>query len=159
MVFDAEHHLSIHLDETTIAVIGEAFIAALVRQPLYHAVVEPEVEYRVHHARHRNTRTGAYRDEKRVFGISEAGTEGTLDPGERAFDLFAQFRRIRFVVRIKMAAGFSGNCEAGRHRQRQIPHRGKAGALAPEQISQIGASLGGAIAKPVNPSLHLALTL
>src|SRR6201993_2172363 len=132
MVFDAEHHLSIHLDETTIAVIGEAFIAALVRQPLYHAVVEPEVEDRVHHARHRNTRTGAYRDEKRVFGISEAGAEGTLDLRERAFNLFAQFHRIRFVVRIKMAAGFGGDRKAGRHRQPEIAHLGEARSLSTE---------------------------
>src|SRR5271157_2838803 len=81
MVLDTEHHLSVHLNEAAIAVICEAFVAALARQPLDHPVVEPEVQHRVHHARHRDARAGAHRHEKRVVGVPEPCAKRTLDPG------------------------------------------------------------------------------
>ena len=159
MVLNTEHHLSVHLDKTAIAVIGEALVAAFARQPLDDTVVEPEVEHRVHHARHRNAGTRADRDEKRIVGISEACAERVLDLGERAFDLFAQLHRIRFIVLIKIAAGFGSNRQPGRHRQPEITHLGEARPLSTEQISQVSAALGGPIAEPVDPFLHLPLTL
>src|SRR6516225_4464633 len=154
MVLDAEHHLSVHLDEAAIAVVCETFVAAPTRQSLDHSVVEPEVEHGVHHARHRNPRAGAHRDEERVVRVSEPCAERALDPGERTFDLFVQLRRMRFVVRIKIAAGLGGDREAGRHRQSETAHLGKACPLASEQISHVGAALGGAVTEPVDPFLH-----
>ena len=142
--------------KAAIAVIGEALVAALARQPLDHAVVEPEVEHGVHHARHRDARAGAHRDEQRVVGIAERGAERALDPGERAFDLFPQLGRIGFAVLIKMGADLGGDREAGRHRQPEIAHLGEAGALAAEQVPHVGAPLGGAAAKPVDPFLSSA---
>src|SRR5215813_11345034 len=155
MVLNSEHHLPIHLDETAIAVIGEAFVAALARQPLDHAVVEPEVEHCVHHARHRNARAGAHRDENRIVWVSETSAERMLDLGERAFDLFAQLARIRSIVLIKIAAGLGRDRQAWRYRQPEIAHLGEARSLSTEQIPQVGAAFGGPIAEPIDPFLHL----
>ena len=52
-VVDAENDVGIHLDEAAIAVVGEAGIAGARGEPFDGAVVEAEVEDRVHHARHR----------------------------------------------------------------------------------------------------------
>ena len=83
VVVDAEHDLAVHLDEAAIAVIGEALVAALARQPDDRSVVEPEVEHRIHHARHRDARARAHRDQQRIVGVAEPRAERALERGER----------------------------------------------------------------------------
>ena len=48
----AEHNVAIHLDETTVAVPGEAGVAALLGEACHGGVVHAEVEDGVHHAGH-----------------------------------------------------------------------------------------------------------
>ena len=61
----AEHDVAVHLDEATIGVVGEARIAARPREADHGAIVQPEVEDRLHHPRHRHRRAGSHRDEER----------------------------------------------------------------------------------------------
>jgi len=46
-------------------------------------IVQAEVENRLHHPRHRDTRAGADRDEERVLGIAEPLAGGRFQAGER----------------------------------------------------------------------------
>ena len=53
---DAKHHVAVHGDEAPVAVIGKALVAGLPRNGGRRLVVEPQVQHRVHHARHRGAR-------------------------------------------------------------------------------------------------------
>src|ERR1700738_5073171 len=86
-------------------------------------------------------------------------TERTLALGQRTFDLFTQPPRIGVVVRVEVAAHLGGDREARRHRQAEIAHLGEARSLGAEQVPHVGAALGGAVAKSVDPLRHLSLTL
>ena len=50
--FHAEHHVTIHLHEATIAVIGKPLVASLAGKSFYYLVIESQIEDGVHHARH-----------------------------------------------------------------------------------------------------------
>src|SRR5262245_11311441 len=54
MVVDAEHDLAVHLNKATIAIVSEPLVTALASQPHDGPVVEPEIQHRVHHSRHRD---------------------------------------------------------------------------------------------------------
>ena len=59
MVFHAQHHVAVHLDETAVAVIGETLVAAALGQPLNRLVVEAQVKHCIHHAGHGGPGAGA----------------------------------------------------------------------------------------------------
>ena len=159
MVLDAQHHLPIHLDKAPIAVVGETIVATSTRQPYHHSVVEPEIEHGVHHARHRDARPRAHRDEERIVGVSEPRAERMLDLGKRALDLFSQVIRIGLAVGIEVAADLCGDRETGRHGQPEIAHLGETRSFAAEQVPHVGAALGSAVAEPVDPLGHPQLIL
>ena len=50
--FEPEHDVAVHLHEPAIAVVREPRIAGLLDEPLDGLVVQPQVQDRVHHARH-----------------------------------------------------------------------------------------------------------
>ncbi len=56
LMVETHDDIGIHLDEAAIAVPGETGVARIVAQRLHRAVVEAEIEHRVHHARHGGTR-------------------------------------------------------------------------------------------------------
>src|SRR5215813_4392481 len=81
-----------------------------------------------------------------------------LERGEPGGHLIPQLRRIGFAVCVVMVAYLGRDREAGRDRKPQIAHFGETGALAAEQVFHIGAALGGAVAKTVDPLRHPPLT-
>ena len=135
MMLDAEHHVGIHGDEAPVAVVGEAPVAGFLRQRLDGHVVEAEIEHGIHHARHRRARAGAHRDQQRIFAVAEFLAGDAADLGERGLDLRLQILRIGFAVVVEIGADLGGDGEAGRHRQAEMRHLGKARALAAEQIA------------------------
>ena len=54
IVPDLEHHVRVHLQEAPVAVVREALVAGYPGQRLHGPVVEPQVQDRVHHPRHRD---------------------------------------------------------------------------------------------------------
>ena len=105
VVVHAEHDVAVHLDEAAVAVIGEARVAGWPRQPLDRAVVEAEIEDGVHHARHRDARARAHRDQQRLLRVAEARAERLLDrlPAPPATWLFSS-------VGIGLAVARSSRC-------------------------------------------------
>ena len=55
-----EHHVAIHLNKTTIAIISKALITRFTSQALYYLIIQTEVEDGIHHTWHRSTSTGTY---------------------------------------------------------------------------------------------------
>lgn len=84
---DAEHDLAEHGDEAAVAVEGEALVAGGGGQPFRRLVVEPEVEDRIHHARHRHRRSRAHRDEQRVGAVAQPLAAALLQHRQRLADL------------------------------------------------------------------------
>ena len=151
LMADAEHHVGIHRDEAAVAVIGETPVAGFFRQRLDGLVVETEIEHGVHHAGHRGARARAHRHQQWIFAIAENLAGDAADCGERLLDLDFQVFRILLFVVVVVRADFGGDGEAGRHRQAEIGHFGKACALAAEQIAHGGFALGTAAAESVDP--------
>jgi hypothetical protein len=93
MVVEPEHDIGVHLDEPPVTVIGKAAVAGLPGDRLDGAVVQTEVEDRVHHARHGDARARADRHQKRMIGIAE------FAPGRRADRFHGRNHLLRERVR------------------------------------------------------------
>src|SRR5215831_21288069 len=82
-----------------------------------------------------------------------------LERGEPVGDLFTQLRRIGFAVSVKIGADLRRNREPGWNRQAQIAHLGETCTLSAEQVLHVCTTLGGPVAKPVDPFRHPPLIL
>ncbi|MNC89336.1 hypothetical protein D3C83_52500 [compost metagenome] len=51
-----EHDGGVHLYETAIRIEHETLVAGEAHQALGHRVVQPDIEHRIHHSRHRKLR-------------------------------------------------------------------------------------------------------
>jgi hypothetical protein len=104
MVFDAKDNIERHVDETAIAVIGEAGIAGAAGEAFDGLVVEAEVEHRVHHAGHRRAGAGADGDEQRIILVAKTGTGDLADASHGGAHFAGQSIRILTVVLIEPGA-------------------------------------------------------
>ena len=68
---DVERHLTEHLNEAAVAIVGETRIPADLGQALDSLVVQAEVENGVHHARHGEFRAGSDAQQQRIGRIAE----------------------------------------------------------------------------------------
>ena len=84
---DLEHNVAEHHDEATQGVIPEARVARLGDEAFERLVVQPQVQDRIHHARHRELGAGADGDEQRVLRIAELLAGLVFDLLERSPDL------------------------------------------------------------------------
>ena len=151
---DVEHDVGIHLDETAIAVIGEALVARRLGERQHRFVVEAEVEDGVHHARHRGAGARTHRNQQRIGGVAEHMAGRLADRRQRLVDLAGEFGRIGAPVGVKVGADFGGDGEAGGDRQAERSHLGEIAALAAQQIAHVPRTLGAAGAEGVNPLRH-----
>ena len=78
-VIDLHHDIAIHLDKPAIAVIGKTRIIGAAGKAFDRDVIQPKIENRVHHARHRGTRTRPNRNKKRVNRIGKTGASFAFD--------------------------------------------------------------------------------
>ena len=95
---DAEDDLGVHLDETPIAVIGKALVAAFARQPDDRPIVEPEVQHGVHHPGHRDASSRAHRYQQRIADIAKTRAERMLESSKAVGYLCSQLRWVAPVV-------------------------------------------------------------
>ena len=150
-VINLHHDIGIHLDEAAIAVIGKALVIGAPGQPRNRVVIQPEIEHRIHHPRHRGARTRAHRDQKRVFRVSEAGTGLGLDPRHRVGHLPTKRFGIGAVIVVIAGAHLGRDGETRRHRQADPAHLRQVGAFAAKQIAHAGVTISAPGAKTVNP--------
>ena len=138
-----EHDLAEHLDEPAVAVPREALVTGLGDQPGYGALVEPEVEDRVHHARHGKRGPGAHGHEQRVGFVAEALAHLGLEGGNVRCDLLGEAlgkggRRGVVILHARL----TGDGEAWRDRKSHGGHLGQVGALATEDELHALVALG-----------------
>ena len=156
VMVDAKHHVSIHLDEATIAVAGEAGIAAFGGEAFDGLIVQAEIEDRVHHAGHGDRRTGAHGQEKRVFRITELGARGLLDHCKGPADLAFELTRIGLAVGVIVGADIRCDGEAGRHGEAEPAHLREVRPLTAQKRLHRCIAIGLASTEPVDPFAHQA---
>ena len=100
----AHDHISVHLYESPVAVVGEAFVTRLRDQSLDGGIVQAEIQNGVHHAGHGRTGPGPDGNQQRVFRAAETGVHDALDLRHRLLDLFVKFRRVPMVVVVEIGA-------------------------------------------------------
>ena len=147
-----EHHDGVHLQEAPVAVPGERRIAAQGGEPFHRAVVEAEVEDRLHHPGHRHRGAAAHRHQQRHPFAAEFLAGGGLQPLERALDLGAQARGKALGLEIGAAHG-GRNGEAGRHRDAEVRHLRQTRALAAEDVLHRGRAVRAALPEEVDQRL------
>ena len=148
---DAVDGLAEHLDEPPVAVARELLVAGRAREARDGDVVEPDVEDRVHHPRHRDRRSRADGDEERVVGIAEALAGLLLEPRDRGVDL--RVEPVDLAARRHVRAARVGrDGEAGRNGDAELGHLGEPDPLAAEKLA---AALGGLV-EPVDEMRHRA---
>ena len=136
------HDLAEHLDEPPVGISREPHIAlGLLREPFDGAVVQPEVEDRVHHPGHRELRSGPDGDEERVLGIAEALVHRLLEPREMLAGLLQHLGRWATVAE-EPQAGLGGDREPGRDREPHVRHLGEVGSLAAQEILHVLVAFG-----------------
>ena len=133
---DAEDDAAVHLHEAPVGVEGEALVVGLLGEPLDGAVVEAEVQDRVHHARHRELRPGADRDQERVVGVAEAAPHTLLEPVQVLSNLCVE--PVRPTGAHVGAAGVGRDREAVGNRQPEHRgHLGQVGTLPTEKVLEL----------------------
>ncbi len=149
-----QHDVAVHLDEAAVAVVGEALVLGRFGQGHDGAVVEAEVQHRVHHARHGGAGAGAHRHEQRLRFVAEDAARERPDLGQGGRDVAAQAVRISPAVVVEIGADFRRHREAGGHREAEMGHLGEVRALAAEEVALAAGALGLAAAESVNPLRH-----
>ena len=107
------------------------------RQALERPRVEPEVEDGVHHARHRELRTRAHRDEQRILDVAEFLAALLLDVMQCLDRLLPHAIGELLARGVVGVASLGRDREPGRYRQPGPRHLGDAGPFAPEQVAHV----------------------
>ena len=146
----AADHVAEHLHQAAIGVPREPVVAGARCEPRDGLVVEPEVEDRVHHPRHRVARAAAHGDEQRVLRIREPLAGALLESRQRLADGFVQPVRGTAVSVHVGDARLGRDREAGGHelRPEHAGHLRDAGALAPEQVAHLARAVGEVVDPP-----------
>ena len=135
----AVHDLAVHLDQAAVGVPGEAIVPGHVGEAAHRVAVQTEVENRVHHARHRDRRARADRQQQGIRLVAEALARLLLQSPHVLGDLCLEARG-KLPSRLhEGATGVRRDREAGRHRHAEPRHLGKARSLAAEQGPSSGA--------------------
>ena len=141
---DALDDVAEHLHEPAIGVPGEALVVGAAGESGHRLVVQAQVEDRVEHPRHRDSRAGAHRDQEGVVRVAESLAGAAFERRQRLVDLVRQPLR-RLAARLHVGdAGLGRDGESGRDAVgAQHPgHLGDVGALAAEQLALFARALG-----------------
>ena len=146
-----QHHVAIHLHETTVRVPCKACIARLTRQAFHHFVIQAKIQDSVHHARHGSACTRTNGNQQRILHITEFGTHQRLHMGNGLFNFILQqsndFILPHFII---FRTNFCRYCKARRNRNPYKVHFCKVGTFPTQKVSHIGLSFCLAVTKGIN---------
>ena len=131
----AHDHRRIHLHEAAICVISESLIPGCRSEACDRAVVQAEIENRLHHSGHGASRAGTHANKEWILRVAKLLLCGALERHHVIGHLFLQLGRILLSVLVKIVAGFRGDGETSWHRQADLGHLGETRALTTEEIS------------------------
>jgi hypothetical protein len=123
-----------HLHQASVGVVREPRVIGARRETRRGLVVQPEVEDRVHHPRHRDRGARAHRDEQRVVGRAEALAGPLLEPAHVLLDLVAEARG-QVALRHVGPARVGRDREPGRDGYAHQCHLGEPDSLAAEELA------------------------
>ncbi|MCG3774520.1 MAG: hypothetical protein JW395_1343 [Nitrospira sp.] len=156
----AHDNTAVHRHKAPIAVLGEPIVACFFRQSLDRLGRQTDIQYCVHHSRHRSPGAGPDRDQQRPHRITEAHAHRPLNPLERFQRGVPHAWRILFSVLIIFDAGLGGNRKTGWNGDAEIGHFGKSGAFPAKELLHIGSSFGRTVTEIIDVFLcHAALSL
>jgi len=145
-----EHDAAEHLDEPAIAVECKPAVVGTALQALDRGVVQPEVEDRVHHARHRELRARSHGHKQGVVGRSERRAGRFLELLDVLVDLPIDRGGDLLLLLVIDVADLGRDREARRHRQARIGHLGEPRSFAPEQVLHVPVAVGFAAPEEVH---------
>ena len=128
----AQDHVSVHLHEPAIGVVGKASITRLGCQAQDSRVIQAKIQDRIHHPRHAHPGSRTNRHQKRIDRIAKLGAHDLFHVPEIFRNLVFQACRIAPVVVIKSRTHISGNCESRWNRNTKATHLCESGALSTE---------------------------
>ena len=138
---NAHDDIAIHLDEATIAIVSECWVARFFSECLNCLVVETKVQNGIHHARHGLASAGANGEKERVLFRAELFANFLFDHSNRSFHFSCECLRIFATVVVKVRADLGGDCEAWRHRQTNAGHLSEIGTLTTQKFPEFGATI------------------
>ena len=153
-VFHAQHHVAVHGDEAAVGIPGEAGIAAGALEGHHRAVVQPEIENRIHHAWHGNSGAGAHREEQRILAGTEAADALTLQPFQGIKHFGLESLGELSPVSIIGAALLGREGEPRGHGDAESRHLGQVAALASQKVTHQGAPLVAVSPEGINTFDH-----
>ena len=124
-------HIAEHLDETAVAVHGEAAVAGGGGHAFDGIVIEAEIQNGVHHPGHGNFRAGTDGNKKRIFSVAQFFADFFFHDFEVFLQFFFKAGGKLFVLNIIFIAGFGGNGQTGRYGKADVGHFRKVRAFAP----------------------------
>ena len=130
----AKDNIGIHLDEAAVAIPSKARIARNLRQTRNSCIVQAEVQNRIHHARHGDTRARPHRHQQRIGRIAKAFPRDRLNMHNTLGHFRPNVVRKALPLRIVKRAHLGRDRKAGRHRQADRGHAIQIGTLAAQQI-------------------------
>ena len=146
-VRDFEDHVTVHLDEAAVRVVGKAGVAGFPGYALDCLVVKAEVEDGVHHAGHGLGGAGTDGYEQRIDWIAELLAHGFLEPRKVFGDLGLEPVGIFPLVVVEGRAYVGGYRKAGRDGNAEVGHLGQVGAFAAQYFLHFRVAFGLAIAE------------
>ncbi len=126
---DFHDNIGKHLNESAVAVVDKALIAAFFDQGFDHFVVEAEVQNGVHHSRHRELSAGTNRDKEWIDRTAKGFAGFFFEHRHMLEDFITQVLPNGFSLSIILIAGFCCDGESLRNRKANIGHLGKVGAF------------------------------
>ena len=142
MVVDAADNIAVHVDQPTVGVIGKTLLARGVGQAYNRLVVQPQVENRVHHARHGDGSTRTDRHQQWRLRIAEFLAEFLFQHGDIFLDRAHQsLGQLTFTLVVEIA-DLRGDRETRRHGQADTGHFGQVGAFAAEPLFLFAVAFG-----------------
>ena len=147
---ELEHDVAEHLAEAPVRIPRKARIPADLLEPLHRLVGQPEIQHRVHHARHRDPCSRSHRHQQRIFRVAKFAPERFFDSHDALRDALGKPLRIFVAVIVKVIADSRRDRESGRNRQLEPRHLGEIGALAAEQVAHLGSSFRNARTEKVD---------
>jgi hypothetical protein len=132
---DALDDLAVHLDQPPVRVEREARVRRRRCEAEHGAVVQAEVEDRVHHPGHRDRRARAHRDEQWLERVAEPGSRRALEALDVLADLVVEAGGQLAGAGHVGAAGVGRDREPCGNRHAEMRHLGEPDALASQKLS------------------------
>ena len=133
---DLHHDPPVHREQPCVGPVREPGVTRRPGDAAHGAVVQPQVEDRVHHPRHREPRPGAHRNQKWVLRGAERPAHALLESGDVTGQLGIEPLRPP-TVHVG-GAGRGRDREPGRNRQPEDRrHLGEVRALSAQQRRQL----------------------